>query len=384
MNCVAITNFFPAHRGGLEIIVGEILSRLVSDGDRRIQLDWFASATSPATAAAQPANERESVDSRIFIHPLPCWNFLEQHTGLPMPVWPPRAIWRLARGISRCDVVFLNDCLYLSSLTGWILAKLCRRPVVILQHIDMIPFRSRLLSWVMAAAYRALGWMILGHSERVVFCSSKVEQYFKKRFPRRLAHAVRISNGLDVGLFSPGDIEDGVTLPPRPRFLFAGRFIERKGLEILRELAIRFPGCDWVFAGWGVINPADWKLANVVVAGSCSRAEMVGLYRSCDGLVLPSAGEGFPLVVQEAISCGLPAFVTPETASGDPDAASVLIVAERSVEGFEAAVRAFLERRRQELSVERRLARHRFAAALWGWDQITGRWWELFKGLEQA
>ncbi|MEY4631183.1 MAG: hypothetical protein RIQ81_1303 [Pseudomonadota bacterium] len=384
MKCVAITNFFPAHRGGLEIIAGEILSRLSADDGSGMKFEWFASETTSATGVAHRADDHASVDPRVIIHALPCWNLLERRTGLPMPVWPPHAILRLAQGIARCDAVFLNDCLYPSSVIGWLLAKIYRRPVVVLQHIDMIPFRSRLLSWLMSAGYRVLGWLVLCHSAQVVFCSSKVEKYFKHLFPRSLSRSVRISNGLDVAVFSPGAIDSGITLPARPRFLFAGRFIERKGLEILKELAIRFPGCDWVFAGWGVIDPAAWKLANVIVAGSCDRTQMLELYRSCDALILPSAGEGFPLVVQEAISCGLPAFVTPETASGDPAAAGVLIVAERSVGAFDAAVRAFLGRRREELSVEKRLARHRFAVANWGWNRITAHWMEVFKGLEQA
>jgi glycosyltransferase involved in cell wall biosynthesis len=45
---------------------------------------------------------------------------------------------------------------------------------------------------------------------------------------------------------------------------------------------------------------------------------MAALYRACDALVLPSYGEGFPLVLQEALASELPAVCGLETLRADP------------------------------------------------------------------
>ena len=43
------------------------------------------------------------------------------------------------------------------------------------------------------------------------------------------------------------------------------------------------------------------------------------LYRASDVFVLPSQGEGFPLVVQEALACGLPVVCGDESTGADAE-----------------------------------------------------------------
>ena len=71
-------------------------------------------------------------------------------------------------------------------------------------------------------------------------------------------------------------------------------------------------------AGDGPIQPNSWGLPNVHDLGPQKQADLAELYRSVDLLILPSVGEGYPLVIQEAMACGLPAICGTPTDRADP------------------------------------------------------------------
>jgi glycosyltransferase involved in cell wall biosynthesis len=128
-----------------------------------------------------------------------------------------------------------------------------------------------------------------------------------------------------IAPFGSPEIADGIAAE-RPagsplRVLFAGALTQRKGLADL-------------FAALQLLNRHDVEL---VVMGSpiapmefyfsqFSRftyepprphADVLRLMRSCDVLVLPSIVEGRALVIQEAMSQGLPVIITPNAGADD-------------------------------------------------------------------
>lgn len=369
MKCLIVSNFFSDHGGGLEIILRQLAEHLVAVSKQEIEVEWIASAPAPNYVA-----------KGIACTGMRSWNWLEDKTGLPMPLWNLRDLPKLVRQIRQADLILLNDCLYVSSLLTWLLALCFGKKIVLIQHIDEISGETLPARWIqrlMRAGYWFAGKVMMPSVGSVVFYSAKVEGYFKKRFPG-LKNTVMIRNGVAVEVFKP---DERRTLAARPRILFAGRFVPRKGLEIMYWLARRFPGCDWIFAGWGVIDPHGWGLQNVHVKGKCEWEQMVDLYQTSDLLVLPSTGEGFPLVVQEAISCGLPVLVTAETASGDPAASGFLMTADLDRKSFESAVNAFLARRAMELDSHVRQRRHEFAVSQWSWVEAAKKYQQLFNQL---
>jgi glycosyltransferase involved in cell wall biosynthesis len=372
MRIALVTHYYPAHRGGIELVAAELAKRLAQRGD--IDIAWHASDCDPAPSLAG-----------VRCVPARSWNGVERRFGVPYPLWSPGALRRVWRAARAADVVHLHDCLYLPNVVAYAAARLARRPVLVTQHVGMIPYRNPALRALLFAAYRVLARIVLGGATQVAFVSDSVRRYFGQfvdfRSPPEL-----VFNGVDTAVFQPLDESRRQALraelgagPDTPLLLFVGRFVEKKGLPVLHKLAEKLPEARWLFAGWGPLDPERWSLPNVGVLRGRAGAELARLYQAADLLVLPSRGEGFPLVVQEAMACGTPALVGVETAAGCPDAAAVL--PSEDLSGADAIAR--WERRIRQLTGTAsaapglRAAAAAYAAANWSWERCSERYLEL-------
>src|SRR6267143_1161467 len=265
-------------------------------------------------------------------------------------------------------------------------ARRARRPVLVTQHIGHVPYRNPLLRAAHAAANRLLGALVLGGADQVIFESESVRRYFS-RFARFRRPAMLVQNGVDTQRFRPATAEErrahrlrlGVP-PDKPLLLFLGRFVEKKGLPVLRELAQRLPHAHWLFAGWGPLDPASWRLPNATVVHSPATEELSALYQAADLLVLPSMGEGFPLSVQEAMACGTPALVGVDTAAGCPEAGDALLserVGGATAQRWAARLHALLAAPEKLEALRPRVAA--FAREHWSWEQCVARYAALLR-----
>jgi glycosyltransferase involved in cell wall biosynthesis len=358
-----VSSFYHQHLGGLEVVAGTLAREI---GRRGSAVVWAASGPKPG-----------DVWPGVEFLPMRAFNPLERWLGIPYPLWSPGALARLARAVRSADVVHLHDGMYFGSLVAALCALVFGRPLLVTQHIGIVPYKSALLRGAMALATACLTRPVLALAGQVVFVGARVRAAFADLRWRTTPDL--IPNGVDHTLFTPaisleaqraerrrlGLPEDGDVL------LFAGRFVEKKGLAVLEEVVGRFPEATWVFVGSGPLDPRRWRASNVICPGALPQESLAAYYRAADTLVLPSVGEGFPLVAQEALASGTPALLTPESAAGAPGVEAVTLTAAPDANAVEAALRSRPPRAKREAS---RRAAHAYAKETWSWDRAVAKY----------
>jgi len=120
------------------------------------------------------------------------------------------------------------------------------------------------------------------------------------------------------------------------RVMFAGSMSQRKGLGDLFAAMSLLKRQDVELVVMGTPQaPMEFyrgEFAGFIHETSRAHVEVLELMRSCDVLCLPSIAEGRALVMQEAMSQGLPLIITPNTGGED--------LIEEGVNGFLVPIRS--------------------------------------------
>ena len=310
MKLLMVTHYFESHRSGIELVAGRLVQELVTLGQEVV---WVASNVTP------PPPDSKCGSRAVALSAV---NATERYLGIPFPIPSLGAIGQIRREVRRADAVLLQDCLYPACIAAFLFARSSRKPLVIMQHVGIVPYNNRVFRLIMRVANRIVVRPMLARADRVAFVSEITANYFsgvRFRSTPRL-----IFNGVDPDIYFPVPPDQklefrqrlGLALD-RPVVLFVGRFVEKKGLHILSRMTRLRPDIVWAFAGWGHMNPRDWDLPNVMVFSDLGGPSIAPLYQASDLFALPSKGEGFPLVIQEALACGLPVVCSAETARAD-------------------------------------------------------------------
>jgi glycosyltransferase involved in cell wall biosynthesis len=162
---------------------------------------------------------------------------------------------------------------------------------------------------------------------RTLVLSEFTRSVFLAEHPNGAQHVRRVSGGVDVSYFSPGDgvraarARLGVRDKP-PMLLTVRRLVPRMGLEeLLRAVAQLYATQEIKLAivGGGVLDAELRRLTvslglgdHVLFVGKVPDDDLRDWYRAADLFVLPTlAEEGFGLVTAEALACGTPVVGTP-------------------------------------------------------------------------
>jgi glycosyltransferase involved in cell wall biosynthesis len=367
MKILTISNYYPSHPGGIEIVAQNLVSRWRGQH----QVRWAA-----CEVASHPF-QHQADDL-----PLPASNFAEERLGFPYPIPSAKSIREIFRHVRWCEIVHVHDCLYFANMAAFMASRLFSRPLIITQHVGLVPYPQPYKNALQRVAYRTIGSPILKRADEVIFINDAVKNWFESEYGS--INGFTIQNGVDHKIFFPADAgerrsirarlglpENGIVL------LFIGRFVSKKGVDLIREIAAARPAYLWLMVGGGDIDPSGWRAPNVRIFPRQPQNLLRDYYIAADLLVLPSRGEGFPLAVQEALSCGVPAAVSAETASSLPDAPLI------SLEINEMpGLLSTLDRALENTNSLRSLGdRSRSYAEMWDWDVVAHRYEEHFAGL---
>lgn len=98
----------------------------------------------------------------------------------------------------------------------------------------------------------------------------------------------------------------------KPTVLFVGQIVYRKGYDLLLEVAKRLDDVEFVFAG----GECESSLDNVHFVGFKTKKELAEYYSNADIFVLPTREDIWGLVINEAMSFGLPVITTDRCIAG--------------------------------------------------------------------
>jgi glycosyltransferase involved in cell wall biosynthesis len=368
MNILTTSNYFPEHPGGIEFVAKNLVERWRT----KHRVCWVA-----CDIAEQ---QHYGMDDDL---PIPALNFTEHFLGFPYPLPSPWSIKRLFVEVSNCDLVHMHDCLYATNVILFLAAQYHKKPTVITQHVGPIQYNEAYKNLLQKMAYATIGKWLLKNAAQVIFISERVRTHFEKLLQFK-AQTLFIPNGVDRKIFYAASQEERETFQkvlnyPKqgPVLIFVGRFTQKKGLDVVREIASAKPDWNWWLIGGGELDPNLWQLNNVRVIPPMPQNELRKYYTAADLFVLPSTGEGFPLAVQEALACGLPVAVSAETASGLTNAPLIKLNTSNPQDMINT-LKALLEDK-NALSVQREHASS--YAAQWDWDIVAAKYEGIFYSL---
>lgn len=295
MSVLHVAHQVLPHLGGLETVVGAETQGLLARG-------WRVVILSSAGTVGPGVREEDGVRT-VRVR---AWNGLEERFGVPFPLFSPRLLTRMLGEVRRADVVHVHDVLYLSSWVAAICCLALRRPYVVHRHVGFVHHPSLLVRVVQGAVLATFGRMVL-RGARVVL---PIDEHVARGLPPGRTHV--LGNGVDTERFRPAAPTTS-TGRAWPRVLFVGRFVPKKGFDVVAAAAddayeIAFAGGD---------RPPGLDDPRLTFLGAVPAAAMPEVYAGADVMVVASVGE-CPLTVVEAMASGLPVVLREDPALHSP------------------------------------------------------------------
>jgi len=181
-----------------------------------------------------------------------------------------------------------------------------RKPLVVTFHgSDALkePLRDKV--------YNGLQKFVISRSNSIIAVSDEIRNVLTRNLGADPSRISVISCGVDTSVFAPLDKMDarrklGIAENAKV-VLFTGSLSHSKGVDMIFECARRLPDVLFTLVGDGLLRT---DIKNCKFPGPRPHEEMPIWMNASDIFVLPSRSEGTPVVILEALSCGIPVITS--------------------------------------------------------------------------
>lgn len=300
-----LSPFFWPNIGGVESYLGKLTKYLVENNYRVYLLTY-----QPLTTRAKGA--RLEKKENLEIHRVPWFGkgffpILEPYFPLVFLYLFPglflKSLFFYLKHRREIDVIHAHG--FIAAAITKILTLLFKKKTVVSIHaIYHLPER-RVLAWLV----KRLLWsfdrlLVTGPPSKEELVSIGLSEDRIELYP----------NWVDLNFFKPLDrkaCRTSLRLTRSFLVLFVGRFLEKKGIGVLLDVAKSLKEVGFIFVGDGPleskIKKATTKYKNIIFAGQIPREKLVYYYNAADLFVAPCQyEEGFAAVYLEALGCGTP------------------------------------------------------------------------------
>jgi glycosyltransferase involved in cell wall biosynthesis len=246
--------------------------------------------------------------------------------GIPYAIPQVSSLATFLETIKSNDLIHVHGHPYLSSFLAAKIAKRYSKPLVLTQHNTFIEYNN---IWDTAERLNDLviGKQVLNEADKIIVVSNATRNYILS-LGADLEKIEVVHNGVDLDRFKPlseikSEMRKKLSIPEDAIVvLTVRRLVYKNGIDTLLESAALVvkenPRLVFVVVGNGPdFEEVKERMAhlgiqkNFRLTGFVSDKNLPLYYNVADLFALPSkSGEGLPLVVLEAMACGLPVIAT--------------------------------------------------------------------------
>lgn len=155
--------------------------------------------------------------------------------------------------------------------------------------------------------------MLKGANGYLITCDNTMNKYLSLGISKSKMYRYPFTSIKECDIANIEDID--VSKNSRIKILCVGRFLDWKGMDVVLEIAPKFPKCDFLFVGGeptdkyiDIVNKE--AIENVEFLGFQSKEEIIKIYDESDIFVSMTRNEIWGLVINEAMARGLPVITT--------------------------------------------------------------------------